>query len=88
MQCVNIEISGNDLSVDPATATDIGLLRKLADEYAPNNQSFIVASFWPGDYPLLGRKSLYGKSMPYFHEVKAFSSWKSNASRLLTPDLF
>jgi len=29
----------------------------LADKYAPNGQSLIVTPFWPGAYPLLGRKS-------------------------------
>lgn len=56
-QCVSIEISGNKLMVSPGTANDIKLLRKLAVQYAPDGQSFIATPFWPGAYPLLGRKS-------------------------------
>jgi hypothetical protein len=56
-QCVGVEISGSHLDVDPGTASDVGLLRKLADEYAPNGGRFMAAPFWPGAYPLLERKS-------------------------------
>ena len=56
-QCVDIEISGSNLLVDPSTANDVRLLRQLADQYAPKDQSFIAAPFWPGAYALLERKS-------------------------------
>jgi hypothetical protein len=56
-QCVDIEISGSNLLVDPSTANDVRLLRQLADHYAPKDQSFIAAPFWPGAYALLERKS-------------------------------
>jgi hypothetical protein len=55
--CVNIKISGSNLLVDPATASDVALLRKLASQYAPNGQSIIATPFWPGAYALLERKS-------------------------------
>lgn len=57
MQCVNVEISGNILQVEQNTANDIGLLRRLMAQYAPREQAFIVAPFWPGAYALLDRKS-------------------------------
>jgi hypothetical protein len=56
-QCVTIEISGSNLVVDSGTANDVKLLRQLADQYAPNGQSFIATPFWPGAYALLERKS-------------------------------
>jgi hypothetical protein len=56
-QCVNVEISGDNLLVDSSTANDVEFLRKLVDQYAPNGQSFIVTPFWPGAYALLERKS-------------------------------
>lgn len=56
-QCVNVEISGSNLLIDSGTANDVGLLRKLADQYTPNGQSFIATPFWPGAYALLERKS-------------------------------
>lgn len=56
-QCVNVEISGNHLQVDPGTASDIALLRNLSNQYAPEGRSFIATPFWPGAYALLERKS-------------------------------
>lgn len=56
-QCINLEISGDTLSVSPDVAAEVRLLRKLNDEYAPNGRSFIATPFWPGAYPLLGKKS-------------------------------
>jgi hypothetical protein len=56
-QCVNIEISGSNLVVDSGPASDVELLRKLADQYAPHGQSFIATPLWPGAYALLERKS-------------------------------
>lgn len=56
-QCVNVEISGNNLQVDPGTANDVELLRALSKQYAPDGQAFIATPFWPGAYALLERKS-------------------------------
>lgn len=56
-QCVNMTISGNDLIVEPDTASDVNLLRQLAAQYASNGQSFIVTPYWPGAYALLERES-------------------------------
>ena len=55
--CVNIEISGSNMLVQPDTASDVRLLRKLADQYTTDGQSFIATPFWPGAYALLERKS-------------------------------
>lgn len=56
-RCVNVEISGAMLKVDPGTASDIALLRQLSMQLSPNGQTFIAAPFWPGAYALLERKS-------------------------------
>ena len=71
-QCVNIEISGSNLVVKPRTAADVDLLRKLADEYAPNGQSFIAMSFWPGAYALLERKSPMWEIYAFYPRTQAF----------------
>ncbi len=55
--CVEIEVSGDVLHVPPDTAATVGLLRALANEYAPNGRSFVVTPLWPGAYSLLERKS-------------------------------
>lgn len=56
-QCVEVEIAGKSLQVDPGTANDIALLRQLAFQFAPDGQAFIATPFWPGAYALLERKS-------------------------------
>ena len=55
--CVEVDISGSHLQVDSGTANAIALMRQLADQYAPNGQSFMVTPFWPGAYALLERRS-------------------------------
>lgn len=55
--CVNIEISDSDMIVKPRTASDVKLLRRLADQYANDGRSFIAVPYWPGAYSLLERKS-------------------------------
>ena len=71
-QCVDIEVSGNNLIVDPGMASDVGLLRKLADQYAPDGQSFIATPFWPGAYALLERKSPMWEIYALFRHSQAF----------------
>jgi hypothetical protein len=54
---VGVEISGSSLQVDPRPAADIALLRELASQFAQNGRSFLAVPYWPGAYPLLGRRS-------------------------------
>jgi len=56
-RCVKVEISGNELMMDKATADDVELLRHLAREYAPDGKSFVATPFWPGAYAVLNSKS-------------------------------
>ena len=55
--CVTVEITGSVFAIDPGTAGEIDLLRKLAATYAPAGETFIAAPFWPGAYAVLGRKA-------------------------------
>lgn len=71
-QCLNIEISHSNLRVDPGTASDVALLRRLAAQYAPDSQSFIATPFWPGAYPLLERKSPMWEIYALFPRSQAF----------------
>ncbi|WP_045451017.1 hypothetical protein [Caballeronia cordobensis] len=71
-QCVDVQISGSTLEVDPATAADVALLRRLATTFAPSGQTFIAAPFWPGAYALLGRKSPVWEIYPLFHRSESF----------------
>ncbi|OQB56156.1 MAG: hypothetical protein BWX99_00826 [Deltaproteobacteria bacterium ADurb.Bin151] len=71
-QCVDVEISGKDLQIDPGTANDIALLRHLTEQYAPNGQTFIAAPFWPGAYALLERKSPMWEIYALFRRSETF----------------
>lgn len=56
-RCVAVEISGSTIWVDPVMASNVKMLRQLANQYAPNGRPFVVVPFWPGAYALLGQKS-------------------------------
>jgi hypothetical protein len=64
--CAVTQISGHLLEVTPETASEVSLLRKLAEEYAPNGRKFVVAPFWPGAYALLERQSPMWEVYPLF----------------------
>jgi hypothetical protein len=70
--CVNVEVSGSNLLVDPSSANEIALLRKLAAQYAPNGQSFIATPFWPGAYALLERRSPMWEIYALFPRPESF----------------
>lgn len=56
-QCVEIDVAGNKLKVDPGTSSDLTMLHKLSEQFAPEGRSFIAAPYWPGAYAVLERKS-------------------------------
>jgi hypothetical protein len=56
-KCVEADVAGNRLRIDPRTAAELEMLNKLADRFAPGGRSFVAAPFWPGAYAVLGRKS-------------------------------
>ena len=70
--CVNIEISGSNMLVQPDTASDVRLLRKLADQYARDGQSFIATPYWPGAYALLESKSPMWEIYALFPRSQSF----------------
>jgi hypothetical protein len=84
-QCVDIEISRSELSVDANTASEIALLRKLAVEYAPNGQSFVATPFWPGAYPLLERKSPMWEIYALFPRSESFQQLEIQRIKAANP---
>jgi hypothetical protein len=56
-QCPSVELAGDALEVPSYAAFDIHLIQTLAEQYAPNDRSFIAMPFWPGAYALLERKA-------------------------------
>jgi len=84
-QCVNIEISGSNLQVDTGTASDIGLLRNLSDQYAPDSQSFIATPFWPGAYALFERKSPMWELYALFPRTQVFERAEIDRIKMAKP---
>lgn len=84
-QCVAVEISGSRLDVDPGTASDVALLRKLANEYASNGRSFIATPLWPGAYALLERKSPMWEIYALFPRPEAFEKQEIERIKAANP---
>lgn len=55
--CVDTEITGSTLRIDPETAKAVALLREMDVQHTPAGQTFITAPYWPGAYALLQRRS-------------------------------
>ncbi|MCD6045829.1 MAG: hypothetical protein K0R48_992 [Gammaproteobacteria bacterium] len=82
--CVNINVSGDLLRVDSATASNIHFLRQLVIEYASENTTFVITPFWPSAYALFNRKSpmweiyaLFPRSIT-FQEAEIIAIKKAN----------
>lgn len=56
-QCVATKVGVDTLVVDVDTSNDLKLLNRLAEDFAPGDQTFVATPFWPGAYAALGRKS-------------------------------
>lgn len=57
INCVNINISGNDLLINSETANKVNMLSMLVNRYANNGRNFVITPFWPGAYAIFGSKS-------------------------------
>lgn len=71
-QCVEINVAADKLKVDPDTAEELSGLYKLAGQFAPGDQTFIAAPFWPGAYAALGRKSPMWEIYALFPQSASF----------------
>lgn len=84
-RCTHVEIAGRTLQIDPVTAHDVALLRRLADRHAPDGGSFAVAPFWPGAYALLERKSPLWEIYALFPREAAFEAQEIARLRSAAP---
>lgn len=71
-RCVDAEISGSRMQIDPVTANEVDLVRRLVAQYAANGRSFVVAPLWPGAYALMDRKSPMWESYALFQRGPEF----------------
>jgi hypothetical protein len=83
--CVAVTISGSTLQVDPGTASDVELLRKLVDDHAPDGRSFLATPYWPGAYPLFERKSPMWEIYALFPRSEAFQRAEIERIRAARP---
>jgi hypothetical protein len=72
LDCIETDIAGNNLHVEPVHANSIQLLKELVGRYSPDGRSFVVAPFWPGAYALFGRKSPVWETFAVFPRSEAF----------------
>jgi hypothetical protein len=72
--CGRAAISGSQIWVGSATASDVALVRRLADEYAPDGGNFVAAPFWPGAYALMGRRSPLWEIYALFPRSREFEN--------------
>lgn len=55
-QCDEVNVAGDKLKIDRVTASNLAGVTQFAEQFAPGDKTFI-ATFWPGAYAALGRKS-------------------------------
>lgn len=70
--CAEVTVLGDQLRVDPGTASNIQLILSLAEQYAANGETFLAAPLWPGAYPLLERKAPVWEVYPLFPRPAGF----------------
>ncbi|EHP40118.1 hypothetical protein OR16_27517 [Cupriavidus basilensis OR16] len=71
-QCINADVGGSKLAIEPGAVNDLAMLNKLADQFAPGKQSVLVTPFWPGAYAALNRKSPMWDIYALFPREEAF----------------
>lgn len=71
-RCVDVEVSTSRMRVDPATAKEVDVLRRIARQYAAGGRNFVAAPLWPGAYALLDQKSPVWEIYALFPRPAAF----------------
>lgn len=71
-RCVDVDVSASRMRVDPATAKEVEMIRRIASQYAANGKNFVAAPLWPGAYALLDRPSPMWEIYALFPRPPAF----------------
>lgn len=56
-QCVDADVGGDKLKTHPNIPIEVGMLKTLTNNFAPDPRSFIVMPYWPGAYAVMRHKS-------------------------------
>lgn len=83
--CVNLEISGSPLRIDPHTAASVNLLRQLERRHAPHGETFLATPLMPGAYPLLSRKAPVWAIYALFARGHAFEQQEIERLKAASP---
>jgi hypothetical protein len=73
-QWVSLDLTGDRLLVDPDTANNVTLLRRLERDYAKDGRGIIVVPLWPGAYATLHRKAPIWEICPIFPRSENFEA--------------
>lgn len=84
-QCVEANVAGDILKIDPRTANDLAMLNKLAEQFAPGGRSFIAAPIWPGAFAALGRKAPIWEIYPMLPRSEAFQQAEIERIKVSNP---
>jgi hypothetical protein len=71
---IETEVGEDKIKVDPVTANNLVMLKKLAKAYSPGERSFLTTPFWPGAYAVLERKSPIWEIYALFPRSNAFQA--------------
>lgn len=71
-QCVEADVAGSKLKVSPDMAVALEMLKKVDDQFAHGDRTFIVTPFWPGAYAVLKRRSPMWEIYALFPRTEAF----------------
>jgi hypothetical protein len=70
--CVAAEVGGDALTVEPAIATTLTMLKDTSERYAPGDRNFLVTPLWPGAYAAFKRKSPMWEIYALFPQTAEF----------------
>lgn len=84
-QWVDVEVSGNNLTVAPSTANGIQQFRTLVEKFAPDGQKFMVTPWFPGINSLMGQQSIVWEIYPILPRSQKFQQREVDRIRKADP---
>lgn len=82
---VECDIGGDLLRVPRSVASDVDMLKRLIQTYAPGGRSFVVVPYWPGAYALTRCKAPMYDVYPLFKRTEEFQRQEIDRIRQSDP---